>query len=271
MATDEELMAELFTAAGLPQIELTPEEQFRAYTTQAFRPASPAREAFWGMRSPLMQQYYLRQPTMTTPGQEYGSFSDYMRQLGTGAYSPPTATDWATQARDAALMAGLTSGQFFEYVSPQERIGDEAATGYMSPEDWEAYQAGDEYGALQITPAERAQIDALTEAQRYMYRQTYGTGPAAVENQLALAGLLARQRTGGGIYGGQYGSAVQRAMGELQGQYQARSPGGNFLDWYLARTGTGGGTAGLMKAAAERRAAAAAAQENPLIETGIGM
>jgi len=168
-------------------------------------------------------------------------------------------------------MAGLTSGQFFEYVSPQERIGDEAATGYMSPEDWEAYQAGDEYGALQITPAERAQIDALTEAQRYMYRQTYGTGPAAVENQLALAGLLARQRTGGGIYGGQYGSAVQRAMGELQGQYQARSPGGNFLDWYLARTGTGGGTAGLMKAAAERRAAAAAAQENPLIETGIGM
>jgi len=246
MATDEELMAELFKAAGLPQIELTPEEQFRAYTTQAFRPASPAREAFWGMRSPLMQQYYLHQPTMTTLGQEYGSFADYMRDIGTGTYSPPTATEWVAQATDAATMAGLTSGQFFEYVNPEVRMEDAAAVNYMSPEDWETYQAGDVYGALQITPDAKKRIDALTEAQRYMYRQTYGTGTEAEANQLALAGLLARQRSSGGIYGGQYGSALQRAMGELQGQYQARSPGGNFLDWYLARTGPGGGTIGLM-------------------------
>jgi hypothetical protein len=251
VTSNDETMQRLFEESGLPWPELTPREQFAAYTTTAFRPASPLREAFWNLRSPLMQQYYLQQPAMTdvAKGDPYGSFSDYMRSVGTGTYAVPTASQWRTKAQDALAMARLTPGQFFEYYSPETRIEEEEATGYMSPEEWATYQATDEgYLATQIDAQTREQIAKLTPAQRLMYRQTYGTGGEAEENQLALASWLARQRTRGlgGMYGGQYGSAVQRAIGELQGQYQARNPGGNFLEWYLAKTGKEGGTGGLL-------------------------
>jgi hypothetical protein len=214
-------MEELFESAGLPWVELSPEEQFASYATQQFRPADRrTRRAFWGLQDPLMQQYYLNQPLMTTPGQEYGSFADYMTQVGESGYQAPSPATFGVQARQAATMAGLTPGQFFQYVDPQ--------TDYTGPA---------------ISPGAQAQIEALSPAQQLMYRQTYGTGAQAAQNQLALASLLARQRTGGGMYGGQYGSAIESAMGELSGQLLARDPEANFLDWYLKRTpvtGAGG-------------------------------
>lgn len=207
---------ELFASAGIPWVELTPSQQFGAYATQQFRPRSPAREAFWEMQEPMMQQYYLAQPGLP----DYGSFSDYMTQVGGTGYQPPTASELGVRAQQAAAMAGLTSGQFFQYVDPQ--------TDYTGPP---------------ISPVTTAQIGALTPAQQLMYRQTYGTGTQAAQNQLALANLLARQRPSGGMYGGQYGRAIESAMGELSGQLLARDPSANFLDWYLQRTpisGAGG-------------------------------
>lgn len=211
-------MEELFSSAGIPWVELTPRQQFGAYATQQFRPGpSPAREAFWGMQSPLMQQYYLAQPSLT----DYGSFSDYMTQLGGTGYQRPTASQLGNQAQRAAAMAGLTPGQFAQYVSPLP---------------------SDEYQGLPISADVRSLIEDLTPAEQLMYRQTYGTGQEAQQNQLALANLLALQRTQGGMYGGQYGAAVTSALGELNQQFQARDPNANFLDWYLERTGgTGAG------------------------------
>lgn len=209
-------MEELFSSAGIPWVELDPRDQFGAYTTQQFRPGpSPAREAFWGMRSPLMQQYYLEQPRMISPGQEYGSFSDYMNQMGVEGYAQPTADELGIRARRAAAMAGLTPGQFAQYVSPLP---------------------SDEYQGLPISADVRGLIEKLSPAQQLMYRQTYGTGQEAQQNQLELANLLALQRTQGGMYGGQYGAAVTSALNELSQQFQARDPNANFLDWYLERT-----------------------------------
>ena len=209
-------MEELFSSAGIPWVELTPRQQFQAYATQQFRPGpSPAREAFWGMQSPLMQQYYLAQPSLT----DYGSFSDYMTQLGGTGYQRPTASQLGNQAQRAAAIAGLTPGQFAEYVDPR--------AGYAGPA---------------ISAYDRSLIEDLTPAEQLMYRQTYGTGQEAAQNQLDLANLLALQRTQGGMYGGQYGAAVTSALGELNQQFRARDPNANFLDWYLERTGgTGAG------------------------------
>jgi hypothetical protein len=207
-------MEELFGAAGIPWVELTPEQEFGAFATQQFRPGpSRPRSAFMQMEEPLLQQYYLQQPFMTAPGQEYGSFSDYMGNVGAQGYAAPSAWSLGERARGAAAMAGLTPGQFFQYVDPQA-----------------------DYEGPAITPGVQARIGDLTPAQQLMYRQTYGTGTEASANQLALASLLARQRTGGGMYGGQYGRAISSAMGELSGQFLARNPEANFLDWYLQRT-----------------------------------
>ena len=233
MTTDADRiqMEELFSAAGLPWVELTPEQQFAAYATQQFRPADRrTRSAFWGLEDPLMQQYYLQQPLMTAPGQEYGSFADYMGDVGTTGYAAPTAAVLSERARRASAMAGLTPGQFFQYMSPKE-----------------------DYEGPAISATALSQIGELTPAQQLMYRHTYGTGTSAAQNQLALATLLARQRTGlgagasDGIYGGQYGRAIESAMGELSGQLLACDPEANFLDWYLQRT-TGVGPGGLTAA-----------------------
>jgi hypothetical protein len=202
-------LEDLFESAGIPWVELTPEQQYGAYATQQFRPRSPTREAFWGMREPMLQQYYLAQPEMTG----YGSFSDYMTTLGETGYTRPSALELGVQARQAAEMGGLTSGQFFQYLDPQ--------TDYTGPA---------------ISPVTRGRIEGLTPAQQLMYRRTYGTGTDATQNQLELANLLALQRPGGGMYGGQYGRAIESAMGELSGQLMARDPSANFLDWYLSRT-----------------------------------
>jgi hypothetical protein len=214
MATDMATMEELFEAANIPWVELTPEQEFGAFASQQFRPGpSRPRSAFWEMQEPLLQQYYLEQPLMTSPGQEYGSFSDYMGNVGAPGYAAPGAWSLGERARGAAAMAGLTPGQFFQYVDPQA-----------------------DYAGPAITEGVEARIGALTPAQQLMYRQTYGTGEQAAANQLALAELLARQRTGGGMYGGQYGRAITSAMGELSGQVMSRNPEANFLDWYLQRT-----------------------------------
>ena len=218
-------MEELFSSAGIPWVELDPRDQFGAYTTQQFSPFSPARAAFQGMREPMMQQFYLTQPTL----EDYGSFADYMGQYNVAGWEPYGDEGLRTRAEQAATMAGLTPSQFFQYVAP------------MAEADYDTPAA---YQAAQITPDVRGRVEALSPAQQLMYRQTYGTGEYAEANQLALAQLLARQQADGGMYGGQYGTAISRALGELSGQLMARNPGANFLDWYLQRT-TNGGAQGL--------------------------
>ena len=152
-----------------------------------------------------------------------------MGQYNVADWEPYGGGGLRTRAEQAATMAGLTPGQFFQYVDP------------MAEADYDTTAA---YQAAQITPDVLGRVEALTMPQQLMYRQTYGTGEYAEANQLALAQLLARQQTDGGMYGGQYGTAISRALGELSGQLMARDPEANFLDWYLQRT-TNGGAQGL--------------------------
>jgi len=223
-------MEDLFSEAGIPWGDFTPGQQFAGYATQQFRPGpSPMRSAFWEYQQPLTQQWFLNQPTEAMGLNPYGSFADYMGTYGspTDPMAPSVYSTERTRrlAEQAAAVAGLTGGQFFQYVDPQE--------GYEGP-------------AIAQDVMDR--LGAMTPGQRLMYRMRYGTGEQAAENQFQLANMMALQRPttqGGGYYGRALGGAIQSALGELQGQLRLRDPGANFLDWYLQRTQRAGGDPGL--------------------------
>jgi len=221
-------MQNLFQEAGLPWRDVTPQQQFSQYAGQQFQPGgyNPMRGAFYNAYNPLMQQYYLQSPTMAQPG---GSFADFM-----GSYTQPGLENMRQLAQRASAIANLTPGQFMQYVDPQ--------TDYTGPA---------------IGTAALGQIGALDDAQRLMYRQIYGTGEGSEQNRRQLANMLAMQRgSGGGMYGGILGQAIQGAMNELYDQLIAQQPGANFLDWYLGRTSGLGGVAGR--------------QETPAVTNGNG-
>jgi hypothetical protein len=210
-------MQDLMERAGIPWGALAPEQQFVAYATEQFRPGpSRPRSAFYDVQQPLLQQYYLRQPSM--PG--YGGFGEFMG----GGYAGQTGL--RELAEQAAFMGRMPGAQFFQYVDPQP-----------------------DYTGPQITAEMEARRTGMTPAQQLLYRQTYGTGAEAATNQAQLANLLALQRDGGRMYGGPMGEAITSALGELRGQLLARDPGANFLDWYLGRTeGAAGEPGGFLTA-----------------------
>ena len=192
-----------------------------------------------------MQQYYLGAPQMEQP---FGGFGAFMAQRGEvpaegaapwnpyGYTVPPPPTAGMGQevpaeipslfgmAQRAAAAAGLTPGQFLEYIDPQE--------GYAGP------------GIAEHT---RGLLGDLSPEQQLWYRRVYGTSDKSEENRAALVNLMALQRSpvGGAaqpMYGGALGEAITGSLGELYTQLMARDPGANFLDWYMQRTG---GTPGI--------------------------
>ena len=242
-------MQDIFDAAGIPWGALTPSEQFGAYATTQFRPrTSGLRSAFYDVQQPLLQQYYLQQPMMTSAypdytGPTYGGFRDFMEG---GFAGQENIRDLAEQA---AVMARMPEAQFFEYVSPDVLEDVDPDTGQ--------YVRTGEYAGPAITgdmatwnPVtgryEGGELGGLSRAQQLLYRQTYGTGQQAAANQAQLANLLALQRGGGDLYGGPMGQAITGALGELQSQLMARNPEANFLDWYLDRTRGGQGPGGFL-------------------------
>ena len=88
----------------------------------------------------------------------------------------------------------------------------------------------------------------VTPQQAAIYRDIYQTGPSARENQLGLAQLLATQNPAGGMYGGIVGRALGQILQDLYTTYSTQNPEGNFLNYFLERTGSGGnqGLASLM-------------------------
>lgn len=228
---------EAFEAAGIPWDVSLPEQQFRQYAGQQFRPGlNFLRNAFYEMRDPLMQQYYLGAPQMTTP---FGGFGQFMAQRGgvpaKGAapwspysYDEGVAPSLGGLAERAAAVANLTPSQWLEYVDPQE--------GYTGPE---------------ITDPTRALLKSLTPEQGLWYRRAYGTGEESEANRAALVNLMALQRSpvdgaAQPMYGGALGQAITGALDELYGQLMSRDPGANFLDWYLQRSGGTPGIGGFL-------------------------
>jgi hypothetical protein len=224
-------------AAGIPWDVSFPQQQFSQYAGQQFRPGlNYLRSAFYGMQEPLMQQYYLGAPQMEQP---FGGFGQFMAQRGADAaqspyaYTPQYPTKGFTPslgglAQRAAATAGLTPGQFLQYIDPQ--------AGYAGPD---------------ITEQTRGFLGDLTPAQQLWYRRVYGTSEKSEENRAALVNLMALQRSpvGGAaqpMYGGALGEAITGSLGELYTQLMARDPGANFLDWYMQRTAGQPGIGGFL-------------------------
>jgi len=121
-------------------------------------------------------------------------------------------------AARASAAASLTPGQFLQYVDPQ--------AGYAGPE---------------IDDPTRDLLGSLTPEQQLWYRRVYGTSEESEANRMALANLMALQRSpvdgvAQPMYGGALGQAVTGALNEMYSQVMARDPGANFLDWYMQRT-----------------------------------
>ena len=226
-------------AAGIPWDARMPEQQFRQYAGQQFQPGlNYLRSAFYGMQDPLMQQYYLGAPQMEQP---FGGFGQFMGQRGAATYGDAAAWNpysytapesayvndvlpegWAPSLRGmaarASAAASLTPGQFLQYVDPQ--------AGYAGPE---------------IDDPTRGLLGSLTPEQQLWYRRVYGTSEESEANRMALANLMALQRSpvdgvAQPMYGGALGQAVTGALNEMYSQVMARDPGANFLDWYMQRT-----------------------------------
>jgi len=222
-------------AAGIPWDVSMPEQQFRQYAGQQFRPGlNYLRSAFYGMQEPLMQQYYLGAPQMDQP---FGGFGQFMAQRGVD--EPVSPYDYTPQveeltpslsglAQRVSAVSGLTPGQFLEYIDPQ--------TGYAGPE---------------ITDLTRGLIGGLTPQQQLWYRRVYGTSEESEANRAALVNMMALQRSpvngaAQPMYGGALGEAITGSLGELYTQLMARDPGANFLDWYMQRTGGMPGVGGFL-------------------------
>jgi hypothetical protein len=155
------------------------------------------RNVFYGQEPQLTQRYLLGLPG--TPQ----SFQDYL-----GGYDPEAQlgrADLRTRAGQVADIQGLSQA------------------------DWLSYLAGGE-GAPTIGTAA-----GLTPSEQITYRDIYEPGGQNVSD---LARTLALQRgEGEGQYQGVLGQAISNVMTDLFTQYTGENPGGNFLEWYLDRSG----------------------------------
>lgn len=115
----------------------------------------------------------------------------------------------------------------------------------LTPQDLQSLaQEAAMYGGMsgeEIMAATLGQgVDQGELNRRLALQRIYGESP---EQRRALAQTLATQRAGGGFYGGVFGDAIRRGIGDLQTVYQSQNPlggdAGNFLNYYLQQTGAG--------------------------------
>ena len=203
---------------------VSPRQQFMGYAAGTTAPGSRQRAALFRLQNPLLQQYYLGglaggDPMFSGTGSFGGSFADFMG--GT-----PGATGYTGQIGGGGNLRNLA-----QTVSDITQLTEGAGPGGFT-----AFLENPERG---VTPQQAA-----------IYRDIYQTGPSARENQLGLAQLLATQNPAGGMYGGIVGRALGQILQDLYTTYSTQNPEGNFLNYFLERTGSGGneGLAALMGA-----------------------
>ena len=203
---------------------VSPRQQFMGYAAGTTAPGSRQRDALYRLQNPLLQQYYLGglaggDPMFSGTGSFGGSFADFMG--GT-----PGATGYTGRIGEGGNLRNLA-----QTISDITQLTEGAGPGGFT-----AFLENPERG---VTPQQAA-----------IYRDIYQTGPSARENQLGLAQLLATSRPGGGIYGGIVGRALGQILQDLYTTYSTQNPEGNFLNYFLERTGSGGneGLASLMGA-----------------------
>ena len=153
-----------------------------------------------------------------------GSFDQFLTDRGIGDPAVQTPYNAAQIRQRAQAIAGLQS------------MADPAFASYVTDPTTFAGQGA--YGTA---------LGGLTTPELASYRSDYYTGQGAGDNTRQLVNLMALQRPDIGTQsGGQYGGAMQQAIGslvnELYSQYAVGNPGAeaNFLDWWLQRTGSGG-------------------------------
>ena len=203
---------------------VSPRQQFMGYAAGTTAPGSRQRDALYRLQNPLLQQYYLGglaggDPMFSGTGSFGGSFADFMG--GT-----PGAPGYTGGIGEGGNLRNLA-----QTISDITQLTEGAGPGGFT-----AFLENPERG---VTPQQAA-----------IYRDIYQTGPSARENQLGLAQLLATSRPGGGIYGGIVGRALGQILQDLYTTYSTQNPEGNFLNYFLERTGSGGneGLAALMGA-----------------------
>ena len=203
---------------------VSPRQQFMGYAAGTTAPGSRQRDALYRLQNPLLQQYYLGglaggDPMFSGTGSFGGSFADFMG--GT-----PGATGYTGQIGGGGNLRNLA-----QTISDITQLTEGAGPGGFT-----AFLENPNRG---VTPQQAA-----------IYRDIYQTGPSARENQLGLAQLLATQNPAGGMYGGIVGRALGQILQDLYTTYSTQNPEGNFLNYFLERTGSGGneGLAALMGA-----------------------
>ena len=203
---------------------VSPRQQFMGYAAGTTAPGSRQRDALYRLQNPLLQQYYLGglaggDPMFSGTGSFGGSFADFMG--GT-----PGATGYTGQIGGGGNLRNLA-----QTVSDITQLTEGAGPGGFT-----AFLENPNRG---VTPQQAA-----------IYRDIYQTGPSARENQLGLAQLLATQNPAGCMYGGIVGRALGQILQDLYTTYSTQNPEGNFLNYFLERTGSGGnqGLASLMGA-----------------------
>ena len=223
-------MENIFRGIGedwLSESAFSPAQRFRQYAQQTTAPGSALRNAFYGLQSPLTQQYYLGgmggTPRFGTSGAYGGGFGDFLRNY-TGEV-PRATYPGGMNLRDLATqIAKISQMPEVSYTPPGAEPGDPAG-----------FSFSDFAGTLPQAGA--ANPGALTREQANLFRQIYTTEQDAEENRRQLANLLALQRPGGaGVYGGVVGRALSGSVNELYNQYMSQNPMGNFLQYYLGRT-----------------------------------
>ena len=203
---------------------VSPRQQFMGYAAGTTAPGSRQRDALYRLQNPLLQQYYLGglaggDPMFSGTGSFGGSFADFMG--GT-----PGATGFTGRIGEGGNLRNLA-----QTISDITQLTEGAGPGGFT-----AFLENPNRG---VTPQQAA-----------IYRDIYQTGPSARENQLGLAQLLATQNPAGGRYGGIVGRALGQILQDLYTTYSTQNPEGNFLNYFLERTGSGGneGLAALMGA-----------------------
>jgi hypothetical protein len=201
--------------------EFTPREQMAAFAGRHFRPGrNRLREAFYAAEEPLRARHTLRTPFLTTgTGEDERSrtFEDYLYNIGADdGIIALNRQELLNRARQAAAVSGMTLDEYQNWMT-DPNVGGGARAEAMRAELLPL--AGD------VGPGA-------------WYRETYGTGRDAAQNQAELAYALALQRAGGGTYGGQMRGAIRSSIDELARQHAVSSTQGeSFLDWYLDRFG----------------------------------
>ena len=197
---------------------MSPAQQFMGFATRGTAPGSRERDALFALQNPLLQQYYL--------GGTFGPAAGQDRMFsGTGG--------WGSNFSDFMRGTGVTPQGYTGQIGTGRNLRDLAGdVGYIT-QLTEGEGPGSFQDYLGNLPAN------ISPEQAASYRNIYQAGENARQNQFGLAQLLATQRPGGGIYGGLVGQALNQILSDLYATYTTSNPQGNFLNYFLERTGAG--------------------------------